>query len=117
MVTVYTKEELEKALKAKEGKIIVKGKLAEEIKRKKNRKKKGAIAVGTIAVASLLAIPFTGGLSAVAGATAMGLTIGTVVISTTELAILVGGGVAMTALLKGYGRVKINPDGSVEIEK
>ena len=35
MVTVYTKEELEKALKAKEGKIIVMGKLAEEIKRKK----------------------------------------------------------------------------------
>jgi hypothetical protein len=47
----------------------------------------------------------------------MGLTIGTVVISTTELAILVGGGVAMTALLKGYGKVKINPDGSVTIEK
>ena len=47
----------------------------------------------------------------------MGLTIGTVSISVAELAILVGGGVAITALLKGYKKVKLNSDGSIELEK
>ena len=35
MKTVYTKEELKKALEAKESKIIVRGQLANEIKKKK----------------------------------------------------------------------------------
>ena len=44
----------------------------------------------------------------------MGLTIGAggVAISTAELAILVGGGVAITAILKGR-KVQLNPDGTV----
>ena len=47
----------------------------------------------------------------------MGLTVGSVSVSVTELAILVGGTVAMTAILKGYETVKFNSDGSIELEK
>ena len=46
MRTVYTKEELKRALEAKENKIIVRGQLANEIKKKKQNKKKGADAGG-----------------------------------------------------------------------
>lgn len=112
MRTVYTKEEFKKALEAKENKIIVRGQLANEIKKKKQNKKKGAIAVGLAGLAAIGASIATGGTGAVAG-----LTAGPVVISTFELAILVGGGLGMTALLKGYRKVVLNPDGGVVIER
>lgn len=109
MKTVYTKEELKKALEAKESKIIIRGQLANEIKKKKQNKKKGAIAVGLAALGISLA---TGGTGAVAG-----LTAGPVVISTAELLMLIGGGLCMSAILKGYRKIMLNPDGSVIIEK
>lgn len=47
----------------------------------------------------------------------MGLTIGggAIAISTAELAILVGGGVAIIAILKGR-KIKLQPDGTVIVE-
>lgn len=122
MVTVYTKEELEQALKAKESHIRIKGELAESIKKKIKRQKTAKkIGIGTAAVgvAALIAAPLTGGASLIAGAgaTAMGLTAGPVTISMGELAILMGGIVTSIALLKGYKKVKFNSDGSVELEK
>ena len=115
MVTVYTKEELEQALRAKESHIRIKGELAEVIKKKVKRQKTAKkIGIGTAAIgaAALIAAPLTGGASLIAGATAMGLTVGTVTITVAELgltvgtvtitvaelAILVGGTVAITAL-------------------
>lgn len=75
MKIVYTKEELERALKAKEYEIIIKGELATKINNKikaKKRVKAGAIGIG---IASILAAPFTGGTSLVGlGATAVALT-------------------------------------------
>ena len=122
MITVYSKEEFKSAAKAGEKKIIVKGAFAEEIRQKANRQKKikkGAKIAGTAAfIGGIALMPFTGGASAagaVAGATA--LTIGTLTITTAELAIIVGGGVAMAAIIKGYDKITVNPDGSVTVEK
>ena len=122
MVTVYTKEEIEQAPGAKESHIRIKGELAEVIKKKVKRQKTAKkIGIGTAAIgaAALIAAPLTGGASLIAGAgaTAMGLTVGTVTITVAELAILVGGTVAITALLKGYKKAKMNSDGSIELEK
>lgn len=120
MITVYSKEELEKALKAKEKHILIKGTYAENLKKqiqkKKNNKKKLGITSIAIAAASLAAIPFTGGTSIAAGATYW-LTAGGLTISAAELAIIGGFSLAGIALLKGYRKVKFNPDGSVELEK
>lgn len=118
MTTVYSKEEFEKALKAKEKHILIKGAYAKILRKhiQKKNKKLGVTAI-VIAIASLAMIPFTGGASIAAGTTTMGLTAGGVTISTTELAIMGGFSLAGIALLKGYKNVKFNPDGSVEIEK
>lgn len=108
MKTVYTKEELQKALENKEDKIIVKGSLAEEIYNKKNRKKKIGIFGAILGTVCVLAIPFTGGTSALgaasvygltAGVTA-GLTIGTITLTTTEILILCGSAIVLVAILK-----------------
>ena len=120
MVTVNTKAALKNAIENKQFPIQCTGAVAEELKKKKKRTKRAKITGGALALAGLAAIPFTGGASAVAtgaGLTAMGLTIGggAVVISTAELAILVGGGVAITAILKGR-KVKLQPDGTVIID-
>ena len=68
MKTVYTKEQLEETLKKGE-KALVKGSLASEIRKKYETIKKvlkgAAIAGGAIAVAGLVAAPFTGGTSLV----------------------------------------------------
>ena len=122
MITVYSKEEFKSAVKAGEKKIVVKGAFAEELKKKATRQKrakKGAIIGGGALVLGGLALaPFTGGTSAaasIAGATA--LTVGSFSLTTAELIVIVGGGIAMTALIKGYKRIKFNTDGSVTIEK
>lgn len=121
MITVYSKEEFNSAVKAGEKKIVVKGAFAEELKKKATRQKrakKGAIIGGVgIVLGGLALAPFTGGASAagaIAGATA--LTVGSLSMTTAELAIIVGGGIAMTSLIKGYKRIKFNADGSVTIE-
>lgn len=119
MITVYSKEELEKDLKAKERHILIKGTYAETLKKQVQKKKNKKLGITTIAIAaaSLAAIPFTGGTSIAADATAIGLTAGGLTISTAELAIIGGFSLAGIALLKGYRKVKFNPDGSVELEK
>ena len=119
--TVYTKEELSETLKNVET-ALVKGSLASEIRKKYETRKKvrksTAITGGAIAVAGLVAAPFTGGTSLVgtaAGLGAMGLTIGTITISIGELALLLGAALAAYGIYKNC-KVKFNMDGSVTIE-
>ena len=96
-VTVTTEKELEEVLKNKNvDKIRVEGSLAHKMRSKAKKKKILAgslLGVSAIALGSIIAAPFTGGASLIAGATAAGLTatIGTatIVVSTAELAILV----------------------------
>ena len=121
MKTVYTKEQLEETLKKGET-ALVKGSLASEICEKYKTRKKvcksTAIAGGAIAVAGLVAAPFTGGTSlagTAVGLGAMGLTIGTITISIGELALLLGAGLAVYGIYKKC-KVTFNKDGSVTIE-
>lgn len=117
MVIVKTKNELKRAIERKQFPIKCVGELATQLTKKKKRAKKAKI-VGALLALGGVAIPFSGGASAAAtatGLTAMGLTVGSVAISTAELAILVGGGVAITAILKGR-KTKLQPDGSVTVE-
>ena len=131
MVTVYTKEELAKAIENKTTKILCKGDVANEItkefldKRKKNRL--GTLAGIAMIVAGTVALPFTGGMSAAgiavgAGTASIasiiaktGLKLGPVDISTGELAIICGTIIAVVAILKG-ARVTFKSDGSVIVE-
>ena len=114
MVTVYTKEELERALKAKEHEIIIKGELVTQINKKikaKKRVRAGAIGVG---LASLIAVPFTGGTSLVGfGAAAVALTGGEII---AIIAILCGFGIALAGILKGYDVVEFDK-GIVRLRK
>ena len=121
MKTVYTKEELAETLKKGET-ALVKGSLASEIREKFEKRKKvrksTAIAGATIAVAGVVAAPFTGGTSlagTAVGLGAMGLTIGTITISIGELALLLGAGLAAYGIYKKC-KVTFNKDGSVTIE-
>lgn len=116
MITVHTKQEFEKALANHEHTILCKGEIAEIIKRKHNRKKRATLASVALIAGGLLAIPFTGGASSagiIAGT--VGLTVGTITISTAELAILCGTAVAIVGIASG-ARVKFNSDGSVTVE-
>ena len=121
MKTVYTKEQLEETLKKGET-ALVKGSLASEIRKKYETKikvrKRTRIAGGAIAVAGLVAAPFTGGTSLVGSAVAlgaMGLTLGTITISIGELALLLGAALAAYGIYRNC-KVKFNMDGSVTIE-
>ena len=128
MVTVYTKEELAKAIENKTTKILCKGDVANEItkefldKRKKNRL--GILAGIAMIAAGTVALPFTGGVSAlgiVAGAGSAviaaraGLKLGPIEMSPGELAIICGTIIAVVAILRG-ARVTFNKDGSVIVE-
>lgn len=115
MITVRTKHELEVALKNKATSIRIEGPYAKEFantirsrKKKAEIAKKTAMGVGTLVlIGGIAAAPFTGGVSlagSVVGATAMGLTIGTITISTAELAMILG--FAAYALNKKY-KIKI----------
>ena len=128
MVTVYTKEELAKAIENKTSKILCKGDVANEITQeflnKRNRNWLGTIAGIAMIAAGTVALPFTGGISAAgiaagAGIAAIaaraGLKLGPVEMSPTELAIICGTLIAVVAILKGM-RVKFNKDGSVTVE-
>ena len=121
MKTVYTKDQLEETHKKGET-AFVKGSLASEICEKYKTRKKvcksTAIAGGAIAVAGIVAAPFTGGTSlagTAVGLGAMGLTIGTITISIGELALLLGAGLAVYGIYKKC-KVTFNKDGSVTIE-
>lgn len=102
MVTVTTKEELEKALKSKEKEILVEGEIAKKIVRKKKMKKGALIAGGVSVLGGIALLPFTGGASAIA--IAQGLTVGGVTITTAEAALGAGAilSVASLALLRNY---------------
>ena len=127
-VTVYTKEELAKAIENKTPIILCKGDVANEItkeyldKRKKNSP--GILAGIAMIAAGTVALPFTGGMSAAgiaagAGIAAIaaraGLKLGPVEMSPTELAIICGTIIAVVAILRG-ARVTFNKDGSVIVE-
>ena len=121
MKTVYTKEELAETLKKGET-ALVKGSLASEIREKLEKRKKvrksTAIAGATIAVAGVVAAPFTGGTSlagTAVGLGAMGLTLGTITISIGELALLLGAALAAYGIYKNC-KVTFNKDGSITIE-
>lgn len=78
---------------------LLKGEIAKQIIKKKQRSKAAKIAGGVLAgVGVLTAIP-TGGASL--GVTAMGLTIGTITMSAAELAIIFGGSTLVISALKG----------------
>lgn len=118
MKTVRTQREFEQAIKNREPKILCVGEAAKPFLKKRKRKR-AAIAGGILAaVAGAVAIPFTGGLSAIGSMGVIsGLTIGTVNISAAELAIICGSAVAIAGIIKG-GKVKFvtNPDGSISVE-
>lgn len=107
MVTVRTKQELEVAMKNKAASIRIEGPYAKTFAnavRSRKRKTNVAVGVGALAlIGGVAAAPFTGGASlagSAAGLAAMGLTIGTVTISTAELAKILG--FAAYALNKNY---------------
>lgn len=124
-VTVTTEKELEEVLKNKNvDKIRVEGPLAQKMSSKAKKKKILAgslLSVSAIALGSIIAAPFTGGASLIAGATAAGLTatIGTatIVVSAAELAILVGGVLGSLAIMAGFKKITFNKDGSVIMDK
>ena len=102
MIVVRTKEELQEAIKNKVDSIRIEGPYAGIVAQKiRSRKKvkKMAIGVGTLAlVGGVIAAPFTGGASlAGSGLTAMGLTVGAVTLTTTQLAMLLGVGGSLLA--------------------
>lgn len=97
MIVVRTKEELQEAIKNKVDSIRIEGPYAGIVAQKiRSRKKvkKMAMGVGALAlVGGVVAAPFTGGASlagSAAGLTAMGLTVGAITISTTQLVMLLG---------------------------
>lgn len=104
MITVSTKEDLKRALENKEKQIKVTGKLAETMRRKSKVRKASKFGAAALIIGGIIAIPFTGGASSrvtAMGLAMTGLTVGTVTISTAELAILCGFIIGMTGLLKG----------------
>lgn len=107
METVRSKQELEIAMKNKAASIRIEGPYAKTFAnavRSRKRKTKVAVGVGALAlIGGVAAAPFTGGASlagSAAGLAAMGLTIGTITISTAELAMILG--FAAYALNKNY---------------
>ena len=115
MVTVYTKEEFNAALKNREDKILVQGELAKTMRKKSKVKKRAKIGGVVLLISGIIAIPFTGGASASILATGMALTVGTVTISALELLILCGFALGVIGLLSG-AKVTFNSDGSVTVE-
>ena len=113
---VYTTKELEEAIKAGETKLLAKGELAEKIRNQKKRKNRRLIGGLALAAAGLVALPFTWGASTPLLLGGLGLTIGTVTISAAELALLVGGSIAIIGLCKDY-TITFNSDGSVTLER
>lgn len=123
MKTVSTKEELKRAIENKQFPIKCVGEIGQQLIKRKKRSKAAKITGAALLVGGIAAIPFTGGASAAgaaAGASAMGLTIAgagagaIATISAAELAILLGGGIALVGILKGR-KVRLKRDGSVEI--
>ena len=116
MRTVRTENELKAAFETKEKKIVVVGQMAKDMAQKSQRKKKAKATGIAVALASLAAIPFTLGGSAAGVALGMGLTIGTLSLSATELAILCGTAVAIYGIQKASKvSFKVNEKGEPEV--
>lgn len=100
MVTVTTKEDLKNAIEAKEDRIIIKGELAQKIAKQRKASKGTAIAGGVIAAGSIIAAPFTGGMSLIGGAGAAATMSG----GTIALLLAISGliGLSFYALKKDY---------------
>lgn len=120
MIIVSTKQELISAFERREKQIIATGEIAASIRKKVKVKKRAKVGGLFLAIASLLAIPFTGGVSA--GATTFGLTAvagaGAATLTGGEIIILCGilGGtaIALTGVLNG-ANVEFKPDGTVVV--
>ena len=134
MVTVYTKEELAKAIENKTPIILCKGDVANEITKeylnKRNKNRLGTIAGLAMIAAGTVALPFTGGMSAAGIAAGVGIAAGTgiaaiaartglklgpIEMSPIELAIICGTIIALAAIQKG-AKVTFKSDGSVIVE-
>lgn len=118
MREVTSKTELQEALKARETRIIVSGDLAVRMRKATKVKKAGKIGGLVLVVGGIIAIPFTAGASSgvvAAGLAATALTVGTVTISATELAILCGLALGLAGIRSG-AEVTYNPDGTVTIK-
>lgn len=106
MKTVSTKKELENAIIQGEKHFLLKGDLAKQIIKKKQRSKAAKIGSGILAGIGVLAAIPTGGASL--GATAIGLTMGTLTVTAAELAIIFGGSTLVISALKGR-KIKLHP--------
>ena len=116
MKTVYTKEELTRAINNGEKHILAKGSIADTLQSKNRRKTAAKVGGIALALGGIIAAPFTGGASLL-GLGAAGLTVGTLTITTSELAILCGTSVALYGIHKNRQlKMKYNCDGSVEID-
>lgn len=123
MEIVTNKEELKNAIKAGERHFLCQGRLAEELRQRYRVRKvvKGSsLAFCLAAVACLTAAPFSGGTSLIglsalagAGAVATGLTVGSVTISATELAIFC---CAILALLGHKVHLTFHHDGTIGLD-
>lgn len=101
LVEVRTKEELESAVDNKVEKIIVKGDLAEKIHKAEAIKKVSKPALVILGTA-LAAMPFTGGLSGVAGIVGLTATTGMGIAAITAVAFL--GLALILSITNGYDR-------------
>lgn len=108
MVTVTTKAQLKKAIEVKENRIVIEGELAKQILRQRKVSAGTAIGAGVLAAGSIVAAPFTGGLSlfGFAGAAA------TISGGTAAFLLAISGilGLSVYALKKGYN-VKVETMG------
>ncbi len=98
---VRTKEELERAVSSKAPKILVKGELAEKIKKAekiKNVSKPVLVVLG----AALAATPFTGGISGAVGVVGLTATTGMSIAAITAVAFL--GLALILTITNGYDR-------------
>lgn len=112
-ITVATKSELESARNKKYEEIVVTGKLANDLKKSKSIAYAGVATIGVL-TAALAAMPFTGGLSAVAGiapvAALTGLEISAIIIAASL-------GIALIiAVFKDYEEISYS-DGKLTLKR
>ncbi len=117
MKTVWTKEELKKAIESGETEIYVEGDYAKKIA-KRAKVRKGSLWAGVgLTVIGLVLIPFSGGASAAAVIEGLTVTVGgtTVVATAGELAMVLGSVtfISSVAMFKNYA-IEIN-DGTVKV--
>ena len=118
MTTVSTKQELISAIERRETQIIATGEIAASIRRKVKVKKGAKVGGLVLAIGGLLAIPFTGGVSA--GLTAAGLTCLTGVATLTGTQILILCGIVGVTAMGLSGKLKtceveFMPNGPVKL--